>query len=155
MTDMDLQYSVNVVAQPNQQTDCWAASFAMLLGTTCEDVSARSGLPLSVPHGWDEIQVAMGTLGLSWEAPACYTIEGWYELLGRIGPMWLVIASSYQAASTHAIVLTGMVGDGSAEGTEFIYLDPGGGGSEQRVTYERLESIFEYGSIADAEIVHR
>ena len=155
MADMDVDFAVNIAAQPNQQTDCWAASFAMLLGTTCEDVSERSGLPLSVGHGWDEIQGAMTKLGLHWEAPACYTIDGWYGLLQRNGPMWLVVASSYQASSTHAIVLKGMHGDGTPENTDFVYLDPGGGGSEQRVHYDRLESVFEYGSIADAEIVHR
>jgi hypothetical protein len=155
MTEMNVDFPVNIVAQPNQATDCWAASFAMLLGTTCEDVSARSGLPLSVPHGWDEIQGAMTTLGLRWEAPACYTIEGWYQLLQRNGPMWLVIASSYQATSTHAIVLKGMHGDGTPENTDFVYLDPGGMGSEEHVQYDKLESVFEYGSIADAEIVHR
>jgi hypothetical protein len=155
MTEMNLDFPVNIVAQPNQQTDCWAASFAMLLGTTCEDVSSKSGLPLSVPHGWDEIQGAMTKLGLRWEAPACYTVEGWYQLLQRNGPMWLVIASSYQATFAHAIVPKGRHGDGTPENTDFVCLDPGGSGSEEHVHYDKLEAVFEYGSIADAEIVHR
>ena len=126
----------------------------MLLSTTCEDVSERSGLALSVPHGWDDIQGAMTKLGLKWETPGCFTIEGWYSLLLQNGPMWLVIASSYHAHSSHAIVLTGMIGDGTPGGTDFFYNDPGGGGATKTVRYDKLEAEFEYGSIAEAEIVH-
>jgi hypothetical protein len=151
---MNVQYSVTPVQQPDLGTDCWAASFAMLLGTTCEDVAARSNMPLGVGYGWTEIENAMRLLGLSYQAPACMTVEGWYGLLQSLGPMWLVIASSYTATSSHAIVLIGMIGDGTDEGTTFRYIDPGDA-SYHDVTYEQLESIFEYGSIANAEIVYR
>jgi hypothetical protein len=111
-------------------------------------------MPLSVGYGWTEIENAMRLLGLSYQAPACMTVEGWYDLLQSLGPMWLVIASSYSASYSHAIVLIGMVGDGTDEGTTFRYIDPGDA-SYHDATYEQLESIFEYGSIANAEIVYR
>ncbi len=152
---VNIQNNVTHVAQPNPATDCWAASFAMLLGTSCEDVAQRAGMPLSTVYYWDRIEEAMTTLGLQKLAPACNTIEGWRTLLTNYGPMWLVIASSYTATISHAIILIGMHGDLTEEGTDFIYLDPGGSSSAVYVKYQKLEEEFEYGSIASAEIVYK
>ena len=52
--------------------------------------------------------------------PQSYTIEGWRELLEQNGPLWLGVA----VPSGHAVVITGLSGDGTPEGTIVRYDDP-------------------------------
>jgi hypothetical protein len=54
------------------------------------------------------------------------TIDGWDQMLRMYGPLYVDIG--FQGfAGTHAIIVDGISGDGSADGTTIIYIDPASG----------------------------
>jgi hypothetical protein len=70
------------------------------------------------------------------EAPALYadaglvtlesfnpTIDRWEDLLRRFGPLYVDVGYDI-GATTHAIIVTAIAGDGTASGTSITYLDP-------------------------------
>ena len=54
------------------------------------------------------------------EAAQSYTVQGFYDLLNAYGPLW--VASAEPGA--HIRVVTGMTGDGTADGTTLLINDP-------------------------------
>lgn len=54
------------------------------------------------------------------------TIEGWVGLLRQFGPLYVDVGYS-GTTMTHAIIVTGLYGDGTPAGTNITYLDPAEG----------------------------
>ena len=58
--------------------------------------------------------------GLDPEPAHSYTVEGFYGLLDRYGPLWVAAA----VPGPHIRVVTGIEGDGTPDGTTLYINDP-------------------------------
>jgi hypothetical protein len=151
-TPIAVHQSVSLVAQPTEES-CWAASIAMLLGTTPQDVVDQAGMSLDKGYGWDKIEPAGKTLGLAELAPACGMPD---VLAGRVqdnGPLWVVEVG----APYHAVVVAGVEGDGTVDGTHVIVYNPWppNSGAIENPTFTDFEQAFELGAGSRAAILHR
>ncbi len=68
-----------------------------------------------------------GEIGLSTIDGLNPTIAKWAELLTQHGPLSVTVDAKPGQGWIHALVLTGMTGDGSATGTTVTYVDPADG----------------------------
>jgi N-acetyl-anhydromuramyl-L-alanine amidase AmpD len=110
---------VEPIAQPTD-VSCWAASGAMVVGwrdrvsLTPETIAKIAGQTTAT--GLDPAQVGQFArdLGLVSELPKCYTIDGFRDVLEQSGPLWVAA----DVPGLHAIVVTGMYGDGAADGSD-------------------------------------
>jgi hypothetical protein len=105
---------VQLVAQPTELS-CWAAAAAMVVGwrdrisLTPDTVAniCRRAIEARLPA--TQFQAFAGQMGLSYENPACYTVEGFRQLLANNGPLWVAA----DVPGLHAIVVTGLYSDGA------------------------------------------
>ncbi|HWH42704.1 MAG TPA: papain-like cysteine protease family protein [Usitatibacter sp.] len=105
---------VQQVAQPTD-VSCWATAASMVLGwrdsmsLTVEGIAERAGLTTAT--GLDPAQVGQFAtdMGMTAEPPQSYTVDGFQQLLTNNGPLWVGAA----VPGLHAIVVTGIYGDGS------------------------------------------
>lgn len=110
---------VQSIAQPTD-VSCWATAAAMVLGwrdrmsLTPETVAHISGRTTAT--GLDPAQVGQfaSEIGLSYQHPQAYTIDGFRQMLESYGPLWVGAA----VPGLHAIVVTGMYSDGTADGSD-------------------------------------
>jgi len=133
----DIWHEVPLVQQLTGMS-CWAAAAAMLIGwrdcidIDAEQVTAGSGrweayreglMPEDVPalaEAWDLVM----------EPPRRHSAWSLQDLLSRKGPLWVGEASP----GLHVVVVAGMRGDGSAEGTKVHIADPWPVGKGERYT---------------------
>jgi hypothetical protein len=107
---------------------CWAAAAAMLVGwRDCVDVD-----PEEVAHGagrWEAYRDGLepedvAVLARAWdlvaEPPRDYGVAELRRLLEENGPLWVGEASP----GLHVVVVAGMYGDGTPEGTSVRIADP-------------------------------
>ena len=151
-TQISVHQSVSLVAQPTEQS-CWAASIAMLLNMTPQDVVQQAGMSLDEGYGWDQIEPAAKTLGLAELAPACGMPDLLASWVQDNGPLWVVEVG----APYHAVVVAGVEGDGSVDGTHVIVYNPWppNGGAVENPTFTAFEQDFELGAGSKAAILHR
>lgn len=110
---------VQSIAQPTD-VSCWATAAAMVLGwrdrmsLTPETVASISGRTTAT--GLDPAQGGQfaSEIGLTYEHPQSYTIDGFRQMLEAHGPLWVGAA----VPGLHAIVVTGMYSDGAADGSD-------------------------------------
>jgi papain like cysteine protease AvrRpt2 len=151
-TPVAVHQSVSLVAQPTEQS-CWAASIAMLLDKTPQDVVQEAGMSLDEGYGWEHIEPAAKTLGLAELAPACGTPDVLASWVQDNGPLWVVEVG----APYHAVVVAGVEGDGSVDGTHVVVYNPWppGSGAIENPTFADFERDFELGAGSSAAILHR
>jgi N-acetylmuramoyl-L-alanine amidase len=144
----DIWHEVPLVQQTSGMS-CWAAAAAMLVGwRDCVDIDSdevahgtghweayRDGL---MPEG---VQALSDAWGLILEPPRNYTVDSLRELLERNGPLWVGEASP----GLHVVVITGMTGDGTPDGTHVRIADPWpvGRGSRYTITFSELQRNLE------------
>jgi hypothetical protein len=139
----EVDHNVTYIAQQSEAT-CWAASIAMIVNyrdgsdfddhTLCDHVGLpRDGATVS------EIDEALTKVDMFLVAPACFTPDGWLQLLEN-GPKGVIVPG----APWHRIVIAGATTDGTPEGTYLHVLDPAAG--EEWQTYEDVEAKFEAGA---------
>lgn len=145
----DVRYFVPLIAQPTGMS-CWAASAAMLVSwreqmsrVDAAEVARGAGVWAAYKDGLNPASVgAVATAwGLTAEAPQCYTVEGLRQLLETRGPLWIGAA----VPSLHVVVVSGIFGDGTPDGTRVHVVDPWpvGQGAEEDWTFRRLMSVYE------------
>ena len=151
-TPISVYQSVSLVAQPTEQS-CWAASIAMLLSKTPQEVVQESGMSLDEGYGWDQIEPAAKKLGLAELAPACGMPDLLASWVQNNGPLWVVEVG----APYHAVVVAGIEGDGSVDGTQVIVYNPWppNSGAIENPTFAAFERDFELGAGSKAAILHR
>jgi hypothetical protein len=107
---------------------CWAAAAAMIIGWRDQisidpaEVARGSGHWEAYAHGLypaNHRDLAQAW-GLAMEPPQDYLIEGFRQLLEDNGPLWVGVA----VPSGHAVVVTGLYGDGTVDGTVVRVNDP-------------------------------
>lgn len=115
-----------------QLTDmsCWAAAAAMVVGWRDQisidpsEIANGTGYWAAYHEGLNPADVSelRDTFNLVSQGPQSYAVDGFLEVLESSGPLW--IAASTPGA--HVVVVTGMYGDGTADGTFVRINDPWG-----------------------------
>jgi hypothetical protein len=122
------------VRQPSPRT-CWATVIGMMTSWKRQpSISARDAIAPGGPEflaKFDNDQVLDATsagrlyqsLGLVAIQSLNPSIDGWDQYLRLYGPLYVDIGYPQQA-NTHAVIVTGISGNGSADGTTITYIDP-------------------------------
>jgi hypothetical protein len=135
-----MDFDVDPPVEPQSQTqprDCWAAGAAMMASwregasLSLEAVADRAGAEwrqrLDAHQGIRaaEMPELARALGMRAESPQSYLPRGVLRLLRAHGPLWAVgddaVAGNHL---THVRIVTGIHGDGSADGTQVSLIDP-------------------------------
>lgn len=127
-----------VLAQPTPNT-CWAAVFTMMYSWKA---NSSVGIPNALAKlGANYVDMFNRDRALdSHTAQALYrdagleplysftpTTDGWLSLLRKYGPLYVDVGYNISNARTHAIIVTGISGDGSPDSSSITYVDPAGG----------------------------
>jgi hypothetical protein len=151
---------------------CWLASTTMLYewkenqSFAMDTIAARLGEPftsraVSGPDqdyiSFGEVELLKSQAGFAMVGQQCLSATGWERLLRSYGPLF-VIADFDNGAGVHlahAVVVTGIVGDESADNTTIYFIDPNGA-SSTNTTLGAFSAIFEYGAGTDApfQVMH-
>lgn len=141
---IDIQYNVDAINQGNGNL-CWAAATAMLLNWkvpglfTMLSVATEGGsefvtLYNNALNGASPSEISADQearlykkLSLTVVSGVSPTIEGWRNLLQKKGPLHVTILPNSSGGVLHGVLITGLVGDGSAAGTDVLYNDPATG----------------------------
>ncbi len=148
---MSINQSLGLVPQPTDVT-CWAASIAMLTGTSVDEVVELAGMNTTDGYGWGDIQRAVSAHGLTEIGPACGGPDYFAPLLER-SPLWIVEVG----APYHAVVLAGLNGGGQWDDTMATIYNPWppGSGAVETKTFAEFADEYELGAGAMAQIVSR
>ena len=157
MGDLSVSYSVPLIPQPTG-VSCWAASLAMLTSYrdnasyAPESIAQAANMDVDSGYGWSQIQNAVSTWGLNTEGPACGLPDYWATLLSNHGPVWIVEVGN----PNHAVVVVGVNGDGTMEGTSITLNNPWppNAGVVETKSFQQFESDFEWAT-ANAQIVYQ
>lgn len=146
--------SIPLIAQPTDVT-CWAASIAMLVGQSAEDVCASAGMSTTEGYGWEDIRKAVSIYGLTEIGPACGGPDYFAPMLER-SPLWIVEVG----APYHAVVLTGMYTDADEWAWDNTTVTvnnpwPPGSGAVETKSFMDFANEYELGAGAMAQIVSR
>jgi hypothetical protein len=125
-------YNVPLIPQPTK-VSCWAASMAMLVSWSrkdtkdAENIVREAGLSLHQSYGWDQLEAAKKHFGFQDIAmdpspyyPLIFPPEQWYQWLKQYGPLWI----STKGGPIHAVIVHGIIGDLTPQGTTLEILDP-------------------------------
>lgn len=140
---MKIIHNVTPIRQPSEMS-CWAAATTMLMNwklgipRTIDQVVAQAGprfteiyqssfaVPPEGISSTDE-PAFYKALGLKVFQGTNYTIDGWFDLLTKQGPLSITVDADPGRNFIHALVLIGLDGDGSAGNTITSYIDPADG----------------------------
>ena len=123
----NIQYEVELVPQQTGFS-CWAAGAAMLVGWY-DRVSINPEEIANQIDYWaqyDSKGLAASDMKMlnHWflqaEPPQSYTVEGFVQMLGAYGPLWVAT----NEGNPHIRVIAGASGDGTPEGTILTIYDP-------------------------------
>ena len=123
-----ISYDVQLVPQTTRMS-CWAAAAAMIVGWR-EQISIDPEDIARGINGWEPYYRNGGlppdntemfsVWGLQYEYPQTYTVEGFIDLL-EVGPLWVATDLS---GGAHVVVVSGIQGDGTPDGTILTIMDP-------------------------------
>jgi hypothetical protein len=140
---LDVWHEVPLVPQVTGMS-CWAAGAAMLIGwrdaipVAPEDVARAAGRWQEYRDGLEphDVESFAATWGLRARRPGALAAAGRHARLLAPGPLWVGEASP----GLHVVVIAGLIGDGSDDGTELRIVDPWpvGRGERYRLTVRAL-----------------
>ncbi|MGB0065366.1 MAG: papain-like cysteine protease family protein [Terracidiphilus sp.] len=118
---------VELINQPTGMS-CWAASAAMVVGWRDKvsldpaAIASGAGQWAAFTNGLNpaDIPTLATAWGLAQEPGQCYNANGLLQLLQTYGPLWV----GAEVPGLHAIVVTGIYGDGTPDGTYVRINDP-------------------------------
>ena len=122
---VSIDYELELIPQPTDVT-CWAASLAMVISNrdqasySPQTVAEEAGMDITTGYGWSSIQKAVRYWGLKEEGPRSAIPQEWERMLQAYGPLWIVEVG----APYHAVVVSGIEGDGTTEGTWVTLYNP-------------------------------
>lgn len=120
---VDVSYDVPLIPQPDKAS-CWCGSMAMLVSYhrqasyLPEQLAQDVGLSLRTSYGWDELEAVKDGFGfVAIELPSNASLypepAQWADWLSALGPLWVTTIG----APSHAIIVRGISGDLTPEGT--------------------------------------
>lgn len=122
----DLTFDVPLIPQQTGMS-CWAAGAAMLVGwrdsltLDPSTIASATGALAAYKHGLQPNDVSIFPVwGMVAETPQSYSVERFYDVFNTYGPLWVAAA----VPSPHIRVITGMLGDGTPDGTTLMINDP-------------------------------
>ena len=126
----DIFYDVPLIPQPDKLS-CWAGSMAMLLSFrkqgsfAPEQLANEVGLSLRTSYGWDMLEAVKDHFGFKdVELPSNASLypspDQWSNWLSNYGPLWVTTIG----APSHAIVIRGIKGDMTTDGTRMLINNP-------------------------------
>lgn len=146
-----------VIRQPSPRT-CWAAVITMMyswknnVSIAIRDVLTKVGPRYVEMFDTNALLDATGAgllyddVGLVRITSFNPTIEGWASMLRMYGPLYVDVGYGTSAV-THAIVVTGISGDGTPAGTSLTYVDPDPGTTITRPFMEFLKAYEAPGAV--------
>lgn len=156
----DVWNQVPLVAQTTGMS-CWAAAAAMLVGwrerlvVDPDDVARGAGRWREFRNGLHPVDVA--ALADRWrlameQGDDVWEVARFRDLLEAHGPLWVGEASP----GLHAIVVTGLYGDGTPEGTRVRVNDPWpvGVGERYTISFRELRENFDEASRLTGDRAH-
>lgn len=150
---VDISVSVNFVSQ-TKGGDCWAASLAMVTGAaSAQEVATKLNLEHGIDDGLsdEEFQKAVSQLGLTLRNGACGGVSMFAEWLKSYGPIMII---KDLGRGFHAVVISGLHGDGTPENTKFDENDPVDSAANTP-TFMELSQEYEGGAAFTAYFVHK
>jgi hypothetical protein len=125
----DVIYDVALIPQPDKQS-CWAGSMAMLLSFRRqasyppEQLAEDVGMSLRTCYGWDLLEAVKDRFGfvdipLPSNASLYPSPDQWASWLRENGPLWVTTIGT----PSHAIIVRGIAGDMTPEGTNTEFSD--------------------------------
>lgn len=157
-----LRHFVPLVAQETGMS-CWAAGAAMIVGwrdlhpTTDRRVAERSARMDAFRLGLlpSDIHAIAAAWGLRAEPPRAYGVTELWEALRGHGPLWVGEADP----ELHVVVVAGIEGDGTPDGTNVLVVDPWPVGVGERYTLTFRELMRNYQAATtlvgfEAQILH-
>jgi|GEM_PF-1605037 len=131
--------TVTPIRQPSGMV-CWATVSTMML-------SWRAQQPLSIETAMQRVgaqylqkfrnneglaasekEAFIRATGMEFRYPQSLSISGWESLLRNVGPVWVTTDEDpTRGFAIHARIMTGIQGDGTADGTHVTIVDPGDG----------------------------
>ena len=139
---VSLRFTVPLVPQQTGMS-CWAAGAAMVVGWR-DQMSVDPSEVARAAGAWAQYQSGLAAedtsifpvWGLEPETAQSYTVDAFYSLLDRFGPLWVAAA----VPGPHIRVVTGLEGDGTPDGTTLYINDPWpvGQGAQYTETYTQF-----------------
>jgi len=141
-------YDVPLIPQPNK-TSCWAAAMAMLesyrlsedqqtsVVYSANELADDFGYSLEQSYGWDRLNEVKEGLGLEIIKISGKTHPSpkqWQEMLSKHGPLYVTI----EGIPSHAIIVNGISGDSTLNGTEIDFLNP----QNTKITFDNNDTVF-------------
>jgi hypothetical protein len=133
---------------------CWLAATAVLFSwennqpVSMQDAANRLGIEFISKFAagaalqYDDLSLWTSRCGFASEGQQCIAADGWDRLLRRDGPLITMIDGGGSAEINHAVVVFGIDGDGSADGTS-LSIANGQGGVIQSYTLNQFATVFE------------
>jgi hypothetical protein len=126
----NVSYDVPLIPQPDKLS-CWCGSMAMLVSYQRqasyppEQLANDVGLSLRTSYGWDMLEAVKDKFGfqdimLPSNASLYPQPQQWLDWLTANGPLWITTVG----APSHAIVLRGIFGDLTPDGTTMQINNP-------------------------------
>ena len=156
----DVWNEVPLVAQSTGMS-CWAAAAAMLIGwrerlaVNPDEVARGAGRWSEFKNGLHPEDVA--GFADQWglvpeEGDEIWAVDRFRRLLDQYGPLWVGEASP----GLHAVVITGLFGDGTPEGTHVRVNDPWpvGAGERYTISFRQLRENFDAASRLTGDRAH-
>ena len=158
MGDVSVNLNVPLVPQPTD-VSCWAAALTMVVSDrdqasyAVQTIAETAGMDVTTGYGWSQISNAVSTWGLTTEGPVSAMPEYWANLVASNGPIWIVEVG----APYHAVVVVGVNGDGTPEGSTVTLNNPWppNAGVVETKTFMAFDNEFGLGAGAGAQIVHK
>ncbi len=127
---VNIWYDAELIAQPDKLS-CWAASMAMLVSNQRgvriepESLAQEVNRSLRTSYGWDMLEDVKNHFGikdisLPSNASLYPSPSQWKDWLTSYGPLWVTTIG----APSHAIVVQGIRGDLTPDGTTIGILNP-------------------------------
>lgn len=139
---------VPLVPQQNK-VSCWAAAAAMIVGwrdaisISPESIATGEGPWAAYQQGLNPENVPkLATIwGLVQEPPHSYSIKDLHKLITQKGPLWIGAA----VPALHVVVVVGLYGDGTADGTFVRIQDPWpvGIGRKYDLSFRQFSQVYE------------
>jgi Papain-like cysteine protease AvrRpt2 len=160
---INIRHSVAAINQGKGNL-CWAAATAMLLNWkvpglyTMQSVATQGGPEFVALYNnamnnaspseisLDQEKRLYAKLNLVVVTGVNPTINGWRNLLSVKGPLHVTIKPNGSGGMLHGVLITGLVGDGTAGGTDIFYNDPATGA---QVTKKVVDFVAMYDGAAN------
>lgn len=167
---VQIQHTLTPIRQPSAWS-CWAAAATMIynwrLGGIQQEIETVVGIagPQYVQLFRDSFPPTNRGISAS-DEEAFYTtmsfsvikglnpsVSGWANILQSKGPLSITVDARPPTLTYHALVVTGMDGDGSTSGTIVTYIDPADG-QQRSVNFEYFNTLYQGAANWPLQIIH-